>query len=98
MRHKESDRIALMVNGLQALGIAAEERPDGAVIKGGVPTGGIVESADDHRIAMAFAIAGLVAHEPIVVLDCDHVATSFPGFDALARDLGMAISVDNSDQ
>ena len=54
--------------------------------------GGVIHTFHDHRIAMAFAIAALRADNEIRVLDCDHVATSFPGFDALARGLGLQIS------
>jgi 3-phosphoshikimate 1-carboxyvinyltransferase len=88
LRVKESDRIAVMVRGLRALGIEAEELPDGAVIRGGRLRGGTVDSAGDHRCAMAFAIAGLVAGGAVTVLDCENVATSFPGFLGLMRDLG----------
>ena len=54
--------------------------------------GGTIRTHHDHRIAMSFAIASLRAREEIRILDCDHVATSFPGFDALAADLGLQIS------
>ena len=54
--------------------------------------GGVINTHHDHRIAMAFAIAALRAEAEISVLDCDHVATSFPGFDALARGLGLQLS------
>jgi len=56
----------------------------------GVP--GVIRTHLDHRIAMAFAVAALRAEDEITILDCDHVATSFPGFDALARGLGLQIS------
>ncbi len=92
LRVKESDRIAAMANGLQALGIAAQETEDGIVIQGGQLRGGIVDSAGDHRIAMAFAMAGLRAGGPVQVRDCRNVNTSFPGFVALARDAGLPIS------
>lgn len=88
LRVKESDRIAVMVQGLRALGIEAEELPDGAVIRGGRLRGGTVDSAGDHRCAMAFAIAGLAAGGAVTVLDCENVATSFPGFLGLMRELG----------
>ena len=66
---------------------------DGIVIEGGPIGGGQIRTHMDHRIAMAFAIAALRAEKEIYVLDCDHVATSFPGFDALARGLGLQITV-----
>jgi 3-phosphoshikimate 1-carboxyvinyltransferase len=91
LRVKESDRIAVMTTGLRRLGTAVVEAPDGATIEGGVFAGGEVDSAGDHRIAMAFAVAGLVARAPVRIADCANVATSFPGFTALARDVGFDI-------
>ena len=92
LRVKESDRIAAMAQGLQALGIAVQETEDGIVIQGGQFGGGTVDSAGDHRIAMAFAMAGLRAGGPVQVRDCRNVNTSFPGFVALARDAGLPIA------
>jgi 3-phosphoshikimate 1-carboxyvinyltransferase len=89
LRVKESDRIATMATGLRALGADVEETPDGAIIHGGRLGGGTVDSHLDHRIAMSFAVAGLVAGEPVRINDCSHVATSFPGFLALANDCGF---------
>ncbi|HZY34160.1 MAG TPA: 3-phosphoshikimate 1-carboxyvinyltransferase [Rhodanobacter sp.] len=91
LRVKESDRIATMASGLRTLGAAVEETPDGAVIRGGRLGGGTVESHLDHRIAMSFAVAGLVATEPVRINDCGHVATSFPGFLELANGCGFAL-------
>ena len=92
LRVKESDRIAAMAVGLSVLGVDAEARDDGMLIRGGVVGGGRVESLGDHRIAMAFSMAGLRATEPVVVTDCANVATSFPGFVSLARDAGLSIN------
>lgn len=92
LRVKESDRIASMASGLRCLGASIEERPDGAVIRGGALHGGVVESHADHRIAMSFAIAGQLATGEVEILDCDNVATSFPGFDQLARNVGFALT------
>ena len=92
LRVKESDRIAAMAEGLTTLGIANEVLEDGIIIEGGTPGGGVIHTYHDHRIAMSFAIAALRAEGEISVLDCDHVATSFPGFDSLARGLGLQIS------
>jgi 3-phosphoshikimate 1-carboxyvinyltransferase len=92
LRVKESDRIAAMATGLRALGIVVEESPDGAVIQGGQMHGGEIESHGDHRIAMAFAVAGQVADGPVRIRDVANVATSFPGFDALARSAGFGLS------
>ena len=92
LRVKESDRIAAMAEGLTTLGIVNEILDDGIIIEGGSLGGGTIHTFHDHRIAMSFAIAALRAKNEIRVLDCDHVATSFPGFDALARGLGLQIS------
>jgi len=91
LRVKESDRIATMATGLRTLGAAIEETPDGAIIQGGQLGAGSVESHLDHRIAMSFALAGLVASGPVRINDCSHVATSFPGFLELANGCGFAL-------
>ncbi len=91
LRVKESDRIAAMAAGLRALGIAVDETPDGATIHGGHLRGGVVDSHGDHRIAMAFAIAAQLAQAPVEIRDVANVATSFPGFDALARAAGFGL-------
>lgn len=97
LRFKESDRIAAMVDGLKKLGIQAEALDDGIFIEGGTLQGGIVESRDDHRIAMSFAVAGAVASAPVTVRNCANVATSFPLFVETAKQLQLQIeeSVDN---
>ncbi len=92
LRVKESDRIAAMAEGLNTLGVHNEVLDDGIIIEGGDLGGGVIHTYHDHRIAMSFAIAALRAADEIIVLDCDHVATSFPGFDTLARGLGLHIS------
>lgn len=91
LRVKESDRIAAMAHGLRAVGIDALETRDGMIVRGGPIRGGTVESHGDHRIAMAFAVAALVAENRISVRDCANVHTSFPGFATLARSVGLAI-------
>jgi 3-phosphoshikimate 1-carboxyvinyltransferase len=92
LRVKESDRIQVMADGLQILGVNAQPTPDGMVIQGGGKIGGgVVTSHGDHRIAMAFAIAGLRASAPITILDCANVNTSFPEFKDLAKNLGLAL-------
>jgi 3-phosphoshikimate 1-carboxyvinyltransferase len=91
LRVKESDRIATMATGLRALGIVIEETPDGAIIHGGRLGAGSVQSHLDHRIAMSFAVAGLVSSGPVRINDCSHVATSFPGFLELANGCGFAL-------
>ena len=91
LRVKESDRIATMAQGLQALGLAIEETADGAVIHGGAIRSGTVDSHGDHRIAMSFAVAAQVAEGEIRIGDVGNVATSFPGFVPLATGAGMAL-------
>ena len=91
LRVKESDRIQVMADGLNALGIAARPTSDGIVIQGGALAGGTVNSHGDHRIAMSFAMAAVRAAGSITIRDCANVNTSFPDFIALARNAGLAI-------
>jgi 3-phosphoshikimate 1-carboxyvinyltransferase len=92
LRVKESDRIQVMADGLNTIGINAEATPDGMIIQGGKIQGGIINSHGDHRIAMAFTIAALRANETITVTDCANVATSFPNFVKLAQQVGININ------
>jgi 5-enolpyruvylshikimate-3-phosphate synthase len=93
LRVKESDRIAVMARGLAALGASITETPDGAIIEGvDALAGGEVDAAGDHRCAMAFAVAALRANAPVRIRDCANVATSFPGFAALANRIGMQVA------
>ena len=81
LRVKESDRIAALSSGLTSLGARIEERPDGMVIEGPARLlGGEVESHHDHRIAMSFGVAGLVAESNVKVKGWSCVDTSFPEF------------------
>ncbi|MGH8564479.1 MAG: 3-phosphoshikimate 1-carboxyvinyltransferase [Gammaproteobacteria bacterium] len=91
LRHKESDRIETMARGLRTLGLEARPSADGIVIRGGVLQGGVVDSASDHRVAMAFAMAGLAVHGSIEVTDCDNIHTSFPGFVEAAQRAGLRV-------
>jgi len=91
LRVKESDRIAVMARGLDAVGVRTEVLPDGLRIVGGPIGGGTVDSHGDHRIAMSFAVASLRAAAPIEILDVANVATSFPGFADLARAAGLKL-------
>ena len=91
LRVKESDRLEAMAEGLRALGVTVRTRPDGIDIHGGAIAGGTVDASGDHRIAMAFAIAGLRARGTLRVVDCRNVDTSFPGFLATASGLGLRI-------
>ncbi|RLT88681.1 MULTISPECIES: bifunctional prephenate dehydrogenase/3-phosphoshikimate 1-carboxyvinyltransferase [unclassified Ketobacter] len=93
LRVKESDRIQVMADGLQALGVKADATADGIVIEGGPLGGGTVESHGDHRIAMSFAVAALRAEADITINNCANVATSFPNFVELSRKVGMKLDV-----
>jgi 3-phosphoshikimate 1-carboxyvinyltransferase len=92
LRVKESDRIAAMAEGLNTLGVVNEVLEDGIIIEGGELGGGVIRTYHDHRIAMSFAIASLRAQAEITVLDCNHVATSFPDFVPLAQGVGLHIA------
>ena len=92
LRVKESDRIATMATGLRTLGISIQETPDGAVIEGGRFGSGSIDTHDDHRIAMSFAVAAQVADGEVRINDIATVATSFPGFVELATGAGMAVT------
>lgn len=94
LRVKETDRIQVMADGLQALGVQAEPTPDGIRIQGGPIAGGHVDSKGDHRIAMSFAMAALRAGGEILIDDCANVNTSFPGFAALAAGAGLQIETE----
>ena len=91
LRVKESDRIASMLRVLNGLGIETEDHPDGATIYGGTLSGGKVDACGDHRIAMASAMAALCAREMIEIDHCAEVATSFPEFVVLAKQVGLLI-------
>ncbi|MEZ0152205.1 MAG: bifunctional prephenate dehydrogenase/3-phosphoshikimate 1-carboxyvinyltransferase [Candidatus Reddybacter sp.] len=95
LRVKESDRIQAMADGLAILGISADPTADGIVIEGGQLQSGEVDSLGDHRIAMSFAIAGLRASGPILIRNCNNVATSFPGFVELSSSLGLRVTEEN---
>ena len=92
LRVKESDRIATMAEGLRAIGARVEEMEDGLIIEGTggqlLPGGGPIATKLDHRIAMSFAIAGLASREGVTIDDMRPVATSFPTFIPLLRELG----------
>ena len=88
-----------MVDGLVTLGVDAKGTDDGAVIQGfgseGRFGGGEIVTHHDHRIAMSFAVASLRGgDEPIMILDCANVATSFPNFVELANGAGMNLTVE----
>ena len=95
LRVKESDRIAAMADGLRANGVTVEDGPDWWIVDGrgpgGVPGGGTALAHLDHRIAMSFLCLGMAAEKPVAVDDAGPIATSFPIFEPLMRDLGAQI-------
>jgi 3-phosphoshikimate 1-carboxyvinyltransferase len=92
LRVKESDRLAAIVAGLEAIGVSVEQQEDTLIVHGqgqdGVRGGAHVATHMDHRIAMAFLIAGLMSGDAVTVDDVSMVATSFPDFEPHMRDLG----------
>ena len=92
LRHKESDRLAVVAKNLRLFGVPVEEKPDGLLIEGRCQlVGAEVESHGDHRIAMSAAILGLFAKGKTVVKDTACIETSYPGFSkqiALIQELG----------
>lgn len=92
LRVKESDRIQVMADGLQILGVDAQPTEDGMIINHSPIGSGEVISHGDHRIAMAFSIAGLRASGPIIIHDCENVNTSFPEFKDIATQLGLQLA------
>jgi 3-phosphoshikimate 1-carboxyvinyltransferase len=98
MRVKESDRIALMAAGLSACGVGVEEGPDSLTVVGSVRAnhpvagGARVTTHGDHRIAMSHLILGLASDAPVAVDEPAMIATSFPGFFDLMRQLGAEIA------
>lgn len=93
LRVKESDRLAVMSAALRALGLRVDETEDGATLHPGPLQGGRVDSHGDHRIAMATVVAAQVASGEVEIEDVANVATSFPGFDVLARGAGFGLRV-----
>ena len=77
--------------GLNKLGIKVNSSKDSLKITGGDLKGGIVDSFDDHRIAMSFAIAGLISIKPITIMNTSNIKTSFPQFYSILRGLGVEI-------
>ena len=94
LRVKESDRLSQMAEGLRSIGVNVSESEDGLIITGSAGAllngGGPIETALDHRIAMSFAVAGLVSQNGVTIDDMSPVATSFPGFQELLHDMAAA--------
>jgi len=94
LRVKESDRLAVMAEGLTSTGVPNELAPDGIRIEGGHRLRAAqINSHGDHRIAMAFTIASLLADGPLTIRDVENVGTSFPGFVETARACGLDVTV-----
>lgn len=95
LRVKESNRLAAMVEGLRACGVAAREEGDSLVVEGtghAPPGGALARAYGDHRIAMSFLVMGLAAEHPVSVDSAGMIATSFPGFVPLMNSLGARIA------
>ena len=96
LRVKESDRLRAISDGLSQLGVVHKNFDDGIKINGNpklldLPGPVQIDSCHDHRIAMSFLIAGLNSNQPITVLDCSNIFTSFPTFLELTASLGYNI-------
>jgi 3-phosphoshikimate 1-carboxyvinyltransferase len=91
LRVKESDRIELVADGLRRMGATVETFEDGMAITGPTRlTATHIDAHGDHRIAMAFAIAGLIAEGVTEIDGADSIATSFPGFESELARLSLA--------
>jgi 3-phosphoshikimate 1-carboxyvinyltransferase len=93
LRVKESDRLAVLAEGIRALGGEASEEGDDLLIGGGGLAGGSAPSEGDHRMAMAFAVSALAARAPSEVDAIESASVSFPGFFELLRSLGADVEV-----
>jgi len=97
LRVKESDRLALMAEGLKRCGVKVEIEGDDLIVHGTgkpPPGGALIGTAMDHRIAMSFLVLGSVAVKPVRIDDGSFITTSFPGFVEVMSGLGMAIAPD----
>ena len=94
MRFKESDRIATVLAGLKANGVAAEDAPEQLLVHGSakVAGGGTVATHLDHRVAMSFLVMGLASEKAVTVDDARPIATSYPEFRALMTGLGADLA------
>ena len=91
LRYKESDRILSMEKGLRELGIDVLSTESSISIIGGQINGGIVDSFDDHRVAMSFAISGIISSKPITILKTKNISTSFPNFVDTLRQINVEV-------
>lgn len=95
LRVKESDRLNGLAEGIRALGGHGAVEGDDLVVAGGGLSGGLASSNGDHRMAMAFAVAGLAARSPVEVEGAECADVSFPGFFASLRRLGAQVEVED---
>jgi len=91
LRHKESDRIKSMEEGLKAVGIKVSSTNDSIEIEGSEIFGGKINSFGDHRIAMSFAVAGLISKKSITITNTKNICTSFPTFVDIMREQGAYV-------
>ena len=91
LRYKESDRIKAMEEGLKKLGIETKSTVNSFTIVGGKFKGGIIDSHNDHRIAMSFAIAGLISEKPVTIMNTININTSYPLFFSTLKESGVQI-------
>jgi 3-phosphoshikimate 1-carboxyvinyltransferase len=100
LRVKESDRLAAIASGLRASGLNVSETSDSLTVEGrgpdAVPGGARVATHRDHRIAMSFLTMGLGSKDPVSVDDTSMIATSFPEFETLMRNLGADLQLVNA--
>ena len=90
---KESDRLAVMAQGLATLGVALQEYEDGVDIQGGEVQGGQIDGAGDHRCAMSFAVLGQMAAAELLVAGSENIDTSYPSFVQDLSRIGGSIKV-----
>jgi 3-phosphoshikimate 1-carboxyvinyltransferase len=91
LRHKESDRIAAVVEGLGGIGAEIEALEDGFAVRGtGGLRGGTMDAHGDHRMAMMGAVAGLASRDGVEVVGMEAAAVSYPGFEADLRSLSAS--------
>jgi 3-phosphoshikimate 1-carboxyvinyltransferase len=91
LRIKESDRLSAMIEGLRGMGITVKSDDTVAYIKGGSPRGTVIDSHNDHRVAMSFAILAQVATGETVIQNPECVQKSYPGFWSDLEQLGGKI-------
>ena len=96
LKYKESNRLSVMSKALLKCKIKNTLYDDGIEIHGGKILGAIIDSSGDHRVAMSFSIAGLVAKNPITILNTENVSTSFPEFFDLIKSMGLNIERENT--